>query len=141
MLFRSDREETAALAEIEAALRRDDPDLVSMIERFRTPSAEDLPGLLLSSTGVPLDELLADAAELDDVLDLDEAIALDVRARPHRRWRRRLSAAFAAATAVAVTLAVTMAWGPDAGGLTGVVTTMAATLYGYQVLRGCPGRR
>jgi len=130
-----DREETAALAEIEAALRREDPELVSMLETFRhTPVSlepSDFPSL---STGIGFDELLADAALADD----DQVL---VAATPVRRWRRRLSALVVTLLAIAVTLAVTVAWGPDAGGLTGVIATMAATMYGYQVLRGCPGRR
>ena len=39
------------------------------------------------------------------------------------------------------TLGVTALWGPDAGGLAGVVSIMAASMVGYQLLRGCPGRR
>jgi len=58
-----------------------------------------------------------------------------------RRWLRIMATAVAVTAAVATTLAVTALWGPDVGGLTGVVTIMAATMFGYQLLRGCPGRR
>jgi hypothetical protein len=131
-----DREETAALAEIEAALRREDPELVSMLETFRhAPTGLDPSDFPSLGAMIPLDELLADAARADDEPLLVAA------AGPDRRWRRRLSALVVTMLAIAVTLAVTVAWGPDAGGLTGVIATMAATMYGYQVLRGCPGRR
>lgn len=127
-----DRDEDAALAEIEAALRRDDPAFVALLERLeRDPAADADPGAYAApepavhrSSPVPL-------------VIFDDAPVLPAR----RRWLRVASIVLAVALALAATLAVTMAWGPDAGGLVGVVTIMAATIYGYQVLRGCPGRR
>ncbi len=60
---------------------------------------------------------------------------------PVRRSVRLALIVLAGVLAVAATLAVTAAWGPDAGGLVGVVTVMTATMYGYQSLRGCGVRR
>ncbi|MEZ5231344.1 MAG: DUF3040 domain-containing protein [Acidimicrobiia bacterium] len=127
-----DRDEDAALAEIEAALRRDDPAFVALLEQLeRDPAAETDPGPYAAphpathrSSPVPL-------------VIFDDAPVLPAR----RRWLRLASIALAVALALTATLAVTVAWGPDAGGLVGVITIMAATIYGYQVLRGCPGRR
>ena len=107
-----------------------------MLERFRqTPSSPEVLDHPALFSGAQLGDVLA------DVPDFDDEPILVVAPGPERRWRRRLSALVVTVVAIAVTLAVTVAWGPDAGGLTGVITTMAATMYGYQVLRGCPGRR
>jgi len=125
-----DRDEADALAEIEASLRRDDPEFVWMIERL-----EYSPFDVLDGSGVPHD---LSAFEPYD----EETLPTSLDEQPRRRrWARVLVTALAAVIAVAVTLAVTALWGPDAGGLAGVVSIMAASMVGYQLLRGCPGRR
>lgn len=129
-----DREEDAALAEIEAALRRDDPDFVERLERLD----RDPLGIADRLEAPPLIETPA--------LQELEAMAAEPFEPPVERSRRHtfllvVSVIGAVLFALAVTLAVTAVWGPDAGGLAGVVSIMAATVYGYQALRGCPGRR
>lgn len=125
-----DRDEDAALAEIEAALRRDDPAFVALLEQLERDPGDVAPGFTVTAAAVER------PAPVPLVI-FDDAPVLPAR----RRWLRLASIAFAVVLALVATLAVTVAWGPDAGGLVGVVTIMAATIYGYQVLRGCPGRR
>jgi hypothetical protein len=125
-----DRDEADALAEIEASLRRDDPEFVWMIERL-----EYSPFDLLDGAGFPEER---SEIELHGEGPLPGELA---QQRHRRRWARVLISAVAAVIAVAITLGVTALWGPDAGGLAGVVSIMAASMVGYQLLRGCPGRR
>lgn len=124
-----DRDEADALAEIEASLRRDDPEFVWMIERL-----EYSPFDLLDGSDFPQD--LSEFESYDE-----DAVPVVVGEHSRRRWARVLVTAVAAVIAVAITLGVTALWGPDAGGLAGVVSIMAASMVGYQLLRGCPGRR
>lgn len=140
-----DREEDAALAEIEAALRRDDPDFVDLLERLeRDPlGVADGPERLDHADRVDI----LDAPALVDAPALAELQAMAAQPfelveehSPRHTLLLVVSVVAAVLLALAVTLAVTAAWGPDAGGLAGVVSIMAATMYGYQALRGCPGR-
>ena len=126
-----DRDEDAALAEIEAALRRDDPAFVALLEQLERDPMDD-PGPAPGPIAHP---------SCDRPAPVPLVIFDDAPADTTRRWLRLASIVFAIAAALAATLAVTVAWGPDAGGLVGVITIMTATVYGYQVLRGCPGRR
>jgi hypothetical protein len=127
-----DRDEGAALAEIEAALRRDDPEFVLLLERL-----ERDPLGIVDRAPIQLEE--QPPPELTLALPLTELVE---HRRAGQRWRMRiLAVVLAAVLAVAATLAVTVLFGPDIGGLVGVITTMAASLFGYQLLRGCPGRR
>ncbi|MEI7593878.1 MAG: DUF3040 domain-containing protein [Actinomycetes bacterium] len=43
--------------------------------------------------------------------------------------------------AIAITAMVTMVLGPNLGGLVGVLTMAFASMYAYQIIRGCPGIR
>jgi hypothetical protein len=43
--------------------------------------------------------------------------------------------------AIGLTALTTVLLGPDVGGLVAVVALAVATMYAYQVLRGCPGLR
>lgn len=123
-----DRNEAAALAEIEASLRRDDPSFVSMIERHGYRPAEVPEGA----------ELAAEPSASSDQGEMARSAMAEVTRLG--RWGRALCSAGAALVALAITLVVTAAWGPDAGGLASVVSIMAATMVGYQLLGGCPDR-
>lgn len=130
-----DRDEDAALAEIEAALRRDDPEFVLMLERLeRDP-------LGIADAAASLAEGALPAAPIIAMPAAHPAPGTLVVAEGPRRWVRVMATLIALLLALAITAGVTLLWGPDAGGLAGVLTIMAASLYGYQLLRGCPGRR
>ena len=129
-----DRDEDAALAEIEAALRRDDPAFVLLLERIeRDP-------LGIADAAQAFEDLEPPTVTPPQPSVYVGVYPVDEPSRA-RRLVRLLSVLLAAGLAFVVTLAVTAAWGPDAGGLVGVLAIMAATMYGYQLLRGCPGRR
>jgi hypothetical protein len=131
-----DRDEGAALAEIEAALRRDDPEFVLLLERLERDPLGIVDRAPIEAEHEPAPP---EPAELTLALPVTGLVELQRRGQ---RWRLRiLAVALAAVLAVAVTLAVTVVFGPDVGGLIGVISTMAASLFGYQLLRGCPGRR
>ena len=140
-----DRDEDAALAEIEAALRRDDPEFVLMLERL------DRDPLGMADTSVTVEEAELPEAPLISVQPSPfqpppfqppfHAVPDDDAPTSRHWWLRVGSTVLAAVLALTLTLLVTVVWGPDAGGLVGVVAIMAATMYGYQLLRGCPGRR
>lgn len=116
-----DRHEDAALAEIEAALRRDDPDFVQLLECL------------------DVIDLTAPVAEAQTV---EPVVVPTVAGTSRRRFARRLVVSLALViVAVALTLVVAVLFGPDAGGLVGVVSLSAAGMFGYQRLRGCPGLR
>lgn len=124
-----DREEDAALAEIEAALRRDDPDFVQLLERM--DSSDTLPAWRIEGTI----ELSAAPEEADGATGAGE------RRRRSVKVRRMVVAIAVVVAAVAVTLVAAVLLGPDAGGLVGVVALTAAGMIVYQRLRGCPGLR
>jgi hypothetical protein len=116
-----DREEDAALAEIEAALRRDDPEFVELLESMDRNEAIVV---------VPVPEP-------------EPIIILEPVPEPAKRGRLRkvLGSIALVVAAVAVTLVTALLLGPDVGGLVGVVSTSIAGMVVYQWARGCPGFR
>lgn len=122
-----DRDEDAALAEIEAALRRDDPDFVQLLEQMDVIDLTD---------PAPL-EVVADVAVIDGGAKAAEAGATTRKAQV----RKIALAGLLVVLAVALTLVVAVLFGPDLGGLVGVVSLSGVGLFAYQWLRGCPGLR
>jgi hypothetical protein len=112
-----EHDEEQALAEIEANLRREAPELSRILE--------------------------AEVADLEELLALDGAPERTGAAGSHHHHRARAWArsvlAFALAV-VAITL-TTLTVGPDLGGLVGAIGLTVALAYSYQAVRGCPGRR
>ncbi len=104
-------DEEQALAEIEANLRLDAPELTRLLE--------------------------AELTELTGLLTGDEPAESPHRHRA-RAWGRAVLAFVLAVGAIALT---TVTVGPDLGGLVGAVGLTVALAYSYQVVRGCPGRR
>jgi hypothetical protein len=119
-----DREEDAALAEIEAALRRDDPEFVELLERMDRSEA-----IVVVPPPEPSPE---------PVIILEPVVEPSGRAR----WARKLLGSIAlVVAAVALTLVTALLLGPDIGGLVGVVSLSVAGMVVYQWARGCPGFR
>jgi hypothetical protein len=116
-----DREEDAALAEIEAALRRDDPEFVELLESMDRSDA-------IVVVPVP---------EPEPIIILEPALEAPRR----RRLRKVLGSIALVVAAVAVTLGTALLLGPDVGGLVGVVSSSVAGMVVYQWARGCPGFR
>lgn len=111
-----EHDEEQALAEIEANLRRDAPELSRMLE--------------------------AEVTELEELLALGDAPEPRSTGSHHgrraRAWARSVLAFVLAVTAIALT---TFTVGPDLGGLVGAIGLTIALAYSYQAVRGCPGRR
>lgn len=123
------------MAEIEAALRRDDPAFVHLIEHLEIEPPETALPLVALALSTPTPPPPRD----DIVVDLGPAPAAEPA--PRVRWRTMLAVGLVFVVALALTGGVTVLLGPDAGGLVGVLAIMAATMYGYQTLHGCPGHR
>ncbi len=145
-----DREEDAALAEIEAALRRDDPAFVALIESLdqERDTRRELEPSPTVVHGVPEIEVDLDRwpGQSDDELGIDSSsvpmwlFVEDTEPR-RRRWVVALQSVLSVLAAFVVTVLTAVVAGPNVGGLVGVVTITAASLIAYQRLRGCPGRR
>lgn len=131
-----DREEDAALAEIEAALRRDDPAFVHLIEHLEISPPEPT----LPAVAIPADPLTEPAAAPAEVV-APRVVPTPVATPERPRLRALIVIGVVFAVALALTGGATALLGPDAGGLVGVLAIMAATMYAYQSLHGCPGRR
>jgi hypothetical protein len=113
-----DHDEERQLAEIEARLRDEAPDLLELFDEI--PGSPEALG--------PLDPL--------------ESITSESAAHTgHPTSHPLLKSVAALVTAIALTTLVTLAVGPDLGGLIGVIALSIAGMYAYQVLRGCPGLR
>lgn len=125
-----EREEDAALAEIEAALRRDDPAFVALIETL--DHDQTLPPVVVH--GVPAVEVDIDDSQLPVWLFVDEAPI------PPRRAVVVLQSVASVLLAIVLTGLTTIVAGPNVGGLVGVLSITIASLATYQRLRGCPGR-
>jgi hypothetical protein len=110
-----DHDEERRLAEIENQLRLDDPEWLGQFEVTVAPHP---------ATSHPFD---GSSDEHGD--DHGDA--------PHPVVRSVL----ALITAVLITALVTLVFGPNIGGLIGVLALCTAGMYAYQVLRGCPGLR
>ncbi len=156
-----DREEERRLAEIEARLRVEDPELHGLFDRA--------PAMRPSRPGPPPRRPRHD--QLDPQIDRpdDPSHQDDDRGReahhdpldhPGRRWddgsafdaelelaptpgvvRSIVRTFVAVIAAVALTTLVTLALGPNVGGFVSVVAFCLAGMYGYQTIRGCPGLR
>jgi hypothetical protein len=119
-----DHDEERRLAEIEARLRDEAPDLLELFDEI-----PDSPAAL-----GPIDPL--DALSRDEPADgAADAGGGQLTTHP---W---LKSAAAVTAAVVLTTLVTLAIGPDLGGLVGVIGLSISGMYAYQVLRGCPGLR
>lgn len=124
------------MAEIEAALRRDDPAFVHLIEHLEIEPPEAIHPLLAPAFPVPQPQ---PQPRTDDIVI--EADPPEPVVETRRRWRTVLAVGLVFVFALGLTGGVTALLGPDAGGLVGVLAIMAATMYAYQTLHGCPGRR
>ena len=110
-----DHHEERQLADIEAHLRAEAPDLLELFEVI--PGIADPPDL-----GPPPDTV--------------------ARERIGRTTSHPVLKSIAAVlVAVVLTTVVTLTVGPDLGGLVAVIGLSIAGMYAYQVLRGCPGLR
>jgi hypothetical protein len=120
-----DHDEQRRLTEIEAQLRVEAPELHRLFATASSPNAgpsgrhpahghRPAPG----RSGPPLDL----GAPLEPVAAIVRSCA-------------------ALAAAIALTALVTVVLGPDVGGLIGVLSLAVASMWAYQVLRGCPGLR
>ena len=118
-----DHHEERQLADIEAHLRAEAPDLLELFEVI--PEAGDPPSL--SDPPGPVD---------GDWIDREQIGRTD-----HTTRHPMLKSIAALAVAIALTTVVTLTVGPDLGGLVAVVGLSIAGMYAYQVLRGCPGLR
>lgn len=132
------------MAEIEAALRRDDPGFVRLIEHLEfEPPGPSWPMSPLPSVVPPLRPVELPSAWVPPSPPEPEPEPAEVAAprRGPRRVRRVVGVAVAFVVALVLTGVVTVVFGPESGGLVGVLTSMAATIYSYQCLHGCRGFR
>ncbi len=113
-----DHDEERQLADIEAHLRAEAPDLLELFEVI--PDTGDPPAL-----GDPLEPV-----------DRER-----IGRTGHTTSHPVLKSAAALVVAVVLTTLVTLTVGPDLGGLVAVIGLSIAGMYAYQVLRGCPGLR
>ena len=157
-----DREEEQRLAEIEAQLRVEDPELHGLFDRA--------PAMRPSRPGPPqhrphpdrldprIDRAPDDRVDQPDDDQPREATRHDPLDHPGRRWddgdeldgdvasrpgvvRSIVRTFVAVIAAIAVTTIVTLVLGPNVGGFVSVVAFCLAGMYGYQTIRGCPGLR
>jgi len=113
-----DHHEERQLADIEAHLRAEAPDLLELFDE------------------------IPDTTDPVDLVQAHEPIERDAIGRTgHTTTHPVLKSAAALVAAVVLTTLVTLAVGPDLGGLVAVVGLSIAGMYAYQVLRGCPGLR
>jgi hypothetical protein len=113
-----DHHEERQLADIEAHLRAEAPDLLDLFDEI--PVAPDPVSLVAAH----------------------EPIARETIGHTgHTTSHPVLKSAGALMMAVVLTTLVTLAVGPDLGGLVAVISLSIAGMYAYQVLRGCPGLR
>lgn len=122
-----DHDEEQALAEIEANLRMEAPELSRILE----------------AEVADLEELLALVPAAAEPSAAGSAASSAASASPSHRERARAwgRSVLAFALAVAAIAVTTVAVGPDLGGLVGAVSLTVALAYSYQAVRGCPGRR
>jgi len=132
-----DHDEERQLAEIEARLRDEAPDLLELfdtipdqIDRSPRPDQRGRP----TWSDVPRAHLSGQPA-------VGAGPAPDRRPTGHVTRHPVLKSLTALAVAVVLTTIVTLAVGPNLGGLIAVIGLSAAGMYAYQVLRGCPGLR
>ena len=118
-----DHDEQRRLTEIDAQLRAEAPELHQL---FETASAAD-PG---PSRRHPAhdDRPRPGPSEVGNGPALEPVTAI-------------VRGCFALVAAIGLTALGTLLLGPDAGGLIGVVSLAIASMYAYQVIRGCPGLR
>jgi hypothetical protein len=113
-----DHHEERQLADIEAHLRAEAPDLLELFEDIAAPGEPALLG------------------------DPNETVARETIGHTgHTTSHPALKSIGAVLVAIALTTAVTLTVGPDLGGLVAVIGLSIAGMYAYQVLRGCPGLR
>ena len=123
-----DHDEQRRLTEIDAQLRVEAPELHQLFETAR--AADPGPSRRHPAHGHrPRPKPSARSG-----LDAGPAAALEPVTAIVR-------SCFALVAAIGLTALVTLALGPDAGGLIGVVSLAIASMYAYQVIRGCPGLR
>jgi hypothetical protein len=113
-----DHDEERQLAEIEARLRAEAPDLLELFDEI--PSSPEALGLI-----DPLESITSEP----------------VGRTGHTTSHPLLKSIAAVVAAIVLTTLVTLAVGPDLGGLVAVIGLSIAGMYAYQVLRGCPGLR
>ena len=155
-----DREDDAALAQIEAALRREDPAFVSLLEglvldplgiadaaaatptehRRQTNGPEPTPGPSRNESTSNRPEWPPASLPARVFRQPGEPWELP-SPRPRQGLRTWTMTVVVMLAALLVTLAAAVLFGPNAGGLIGVTAITAATMYGYQRHQGCPGAR
>jgi hypothetical protein len=113
-----DHHEERQLADIEAHLRAEAPDLLELFEVI--PDVSDPPAL----------------GDVHETVDRDQ-----IGHTGHTTSHPVLKSIGALVAAIVLTTVVTLTVGPDLGGLVAVVGLSIAGMYAYQVLRGCPGLR
>ncbi len=113
-----DHHEERQLADIEAHLRAEAPDLLELF-----------------------DEIPVAADPASPVAAHDPIVRESIGESGHTTSHPVLKSATALVVAVVLTTLVTLAVGPDLGGLIAVISLSIAGMYAYQVLRGCPGLR
>ncbi len=114
-----DHHEERQLADIEAHLRDEAPDLLELFD--------EIPDIT---------EPIGVAAPDHEPIERET-----IGHTGHTTTHPVLKSIVALAAAVALTTLVTLTVGPDLGGLVAVVGLSIAGMYAYQVLRGCPGLR
>ena len=122
-----DHDEERQLAEIEARLRDEAPDLLELFEVIPDPTDRSDPTVDGGPSTSPSHRRR-------------ESFASRAPEPPPTRHPVLKSLA-AVLLAVALTTVATFTVGPNVGGLVAVIGLSAAGMYAYQVLRGCPGLR
>jgi hypothetical protein len=123
-----DHDEERQLAEIEARLRDEAPDLLELFEII-----PDQTERLDRPERAPRSDVARHIAGRESFTRRTDPVS----GTSHPVWK----SVAAIVAAVVLTTLVTLTVGPDLGGLVAVIGLSAAGMYAYQVVRGCPGLR
>ena len=134
-----EHDEERRLAEIEAQLRAEDPDLGDLFATLDHPSTRPR---ARGRAHPARDPRQGDRPHPRRRADPSHAAVPPeaLRSRPARAVAV-VRSLVALTMAIALTTLLTLLVGPDLGGFVGVVSLTAAGAYAYQTLRGCPGLR